>query len=299
MSREIYVPIADAFFESSIMREELPVRFVMLALIRLGLRPGARGVIDMDPVIFAQSINIPYPDVERAIQRLMEPDPASGCPDEDGRRIVPTNPARPFRGWRLVNWGRYKDIVHRANDAARKRDERSHEEDDNTDDTDTSTPVRKRPTVSENGATKTKTNTKTNTKEERTEVRRVRRTVALQDFEEFWKNYPRFRKSGKQKALEAWEKVPVEDRATIIESVKRFASMWNLASPERFCFCPLPTTYLNQRRDGDDDSAVMRMVAGDEPGAMQKLTRQMSDAVTNDLIKNVKAAMAQEDSDES
>ena len=171
MSREIYVPIADAFFESSIMREELPVRFVMLALIRLGLRPGARGVIDMDPVIFAQSINIPYPDVERAIKRLMEPDPASGCPDEDGRRIVPTNPARPFRGWRLVNWGRYKDIVHRANDAARKRDERSHEEDDNTDDTDTSTPVRKRPTVSENGATKTKTNTNTKTKKKENALR--------------------------------------------------------------------------------------------------------------------------------
>ena len=160
MSRLIYVPIADSFFESSIMREELPVRFVMLALIRLALRAGANGEVDVDPKMFALQLNLPFDQVESAIARLMQPDPASSSPDEDGRRIVPMDPARPFRNWRLVNWSKYKYIVHLATDAARKREERHREK--NT--TDTSGTVPEHPPESVNGATKTKTSTKTRTK---------------------------------------------------------------------------------------------------------------------------------------
>jgi hypothetical protein len=123
MPRAIYVPLFDSFFEGSIMREELPVRFVMLALIRLAWRSGANGEVDIDPLIFAQSINMPSDEVDAAIRRLMEPDPRSASPDEDGRRIVPIHPERPFRGWRLVNWQRYRVMLNRVNDAARKREE--------------------------------------------------------------------------------------------------------------------------------------------------------------------------------
>lgn len=165
MSRPIYVPIADSFFESSIMQESLPTRFVMLALIRLALRPGANGVVDVDLRTFAGSINMPLAEVEAAITRLMEPDPLSSSPDEDGRRIVPVDPSRPFRNWRLVNWPRYKGIVNRANDAARKRDERAHVAKDITD---ASENVQKRPALSENGGNGvTNTKTKTKTKEEK------------------------------------------------------------------------------------------------------------------------------------
>lgn len=123
MPRPIYIPIFDKFFESSIMQKDICTRFVMLALIRLASRPGANGEVDIDPFIFAQSINLPYEDVQRSIQTLMEPDPASSSPDEDGRRIVPVDPGRPFRNWRVVNWASYQTILHRVRDAARKRDE--------------------------------------------------------------------------------------------------------------------------------------------------------------------------------
>ncbi len=122
MPRAIYVPVFDSFFEGSIMMENLTTRFVMLALIRLAWRSGAAGEVDVDPRIFAQSINLPLEDVEQAIARLMEPDPASANPDEDGRRIVPINPERPHRGWRLVNWSKYRVMVNRINDAARQRE---------------------------------------------------------------------------------------------------------------------------------------------------------------------------------
>lgn len=119
--RPIYFTVADSFFESSIMQEELPVRFVMFALIRLAQRSGADGVVDVDLRTFAGSINIPVADVERAIKRLSEPDPASGSPDERGRRIVPVDPKRPMRGWRLVTFQKNRSMVHDANAAARMR----------------------------------------------------------------------------------------------------------------------------------------------------------------------------------
>jgi len=168
MTRMIYVPIADSFFESSIMREDLGTRFVMLALIRLACRPGANGVVDIDPVVFAASCFMPLADVERALSRLMEPDPQSGCADEEGRRLVPVDPSRPFRNWRLVNWLKYEAIVHRANDAARQREKRAAARMDITDASEnvhdrpeTSESVQKRPDASANHATNTNTNTNT------------------------------------------------------------------------------------------------------------------------------------------
>src|ERR1035437_4227460 len=125
--RAIYVPIFDSFFESSIMNEAVVTRFVFLALVRLAWRPRSGGIVDVDPHIFAASINIPYPDVETAIKRLMEPDPESGSKLEEGRRIVAVDPERPMRCWRLTNWAEYKSLLHRANDRVRKANERSRD----------------------------------------------------------------------------------------------------------------------------------------------------------------------------
>jgi hypothetical protein len=125
--RAIYVPIFDSFFESSIMHQDLATRFVMLALIRLAHRPRSNGQVDVDARIFAASINIPYEDVERSIMRLMEPDANSGSKLEGGRRIIPLDPERPMRGWKLVNWADYKELLNKANDKIRKANEREEE----------------------------------------------------------------------------------------------------------------------------------------------------------------------------
>jgi hypothetical protein len=123
--RAIYVPIFDSFFESSIMQEALAVRFVMLALIRLAWRPRSNGIVDVDLRLFAASINVPVADVESAIRRLMEPDEHSGSKLEEGRRILPLDPERPMRGWRVVNWLQYKKLLTKANDKVRKANERA------------------------------------------------------------------------------------------------------------------------------------------------------------------------------
>lgn len=250
MSRPIYVPIADSFFESSIMREELPVRFVMLALIRLALRAGANGEVDIDPQMFALSINLPLPLVEAAIHRLMEPDPSSSSPDEDGRRLVPVDPSRPFRNWRLVNWTKYRHIVHLANDAARKREDRH----DKQDITDASENVQKRPGASVNGgngATNTNTNTNTNTKNEE--------DIRITRFEKsFWFVFPR--KVGKAQALKAWLKLSDEERILADEGIREFAGSWTTRPPEEIRFCPHAATWLSGKRWEDKPEPLVPVV---------------------------------------
>jgi hypothetical protein len=152
MPRQIYTPVFDGFFEGSIMLEEVGTRFLFLVLLRLAGRPDAEGEVDLPLPRLAALAAMSEAAVRKALDALLRPDPLSGSKLEQGRRIVQLDAKQPDRGWRVVNFGRYVDAVHRAHDAARKRRERGEKAEN----------VRERPgasVVSENGATKTKTKT--------------------------------------------------------------------------------------------------------------------------------------------
>lgn len=170
MSRLIYVPIFDSFFESSIMMETVETRFLFLLMLRLASRPGANGTVDLPIAQLAVLAAMPEEDVKQALDVLTKPDPDSGSPAKGGRRLVPLDPDRPHRGWRVVNFKRYRDRLHRAHDAARKRRERGGADLPANVGADLGRPgresVRKCPGVSGSGVTKTMTKTKKKTKEE-------------------------------------------------------------------------------------------------------------------------------------
>jgi hypothetical protein len=128
MSREIYTPIFDGFFEGSIMLEEIPTRWLLLVMIRLGLRPRANGIIDLPVQRLAALAAMSEDGVRKALAALLRPDPLSGSKAEEGRRIVQLNAEQPGRGWRLVNFETYREMAHRVNDAARKKAEREARE---------------------------------------------------------------------------------------------------------------------------------------------------------------------------
>jgi len=287
MPRAIYVPLFDSFFEGSIMREELPVRFVMLALIRLAWRSGANGEVDVDPLIFAQSINLPLPDVEAAIQRLMEPDPTSATPDEDGRRIVPLNPDRPFRGWRLVNWQRYKAMLNRVNDAARKREE-YHEAKDTSE---VSENLQKSPKVSKRLRLSRISRYETIRDDTRRDETKSPPTVPhggteVDGFSEWWGTYPK--KIGKGNALEAWKKLTPEDRRLALEAVKVFASSWAGAPEENRQFLVGPAPWLNQKRWTDDPTEWTRMAFRDNPEMLKRRKKQAEDEAHRAMMERIR-----------
>ena len=67
------------------------------------------------------------------------------------------------------------------------------------------------------------------------------------DFERFWAVYPR--RQGKGAAKKAWDKADV-DGPSLVRFAEKFASDPNLPTDKKFI--PLPATWLNQERWGDD-----------------------------------------------
>ena len=67
------------------------------------------GEVDMTVSAIARVTTIPREILEIGIAKLMEPDPESRTPSEDGRRLVPLSEHRSW-GWRIVNYLKYRAI---------------------------------------------------------------------------------------------------------------------------------------------------------------------------------------------
>ena len=63
----------------------------------------------MTPEAFSRRTTLPQEIVDAGFSALMQPDPYSRTPTEDGRRLVPIDPARPW-GVRVVNINVYRQI---------------------------------------------------------------------------------------------------------------------------------------------------------------------------------------------
>jgi hypothetical protein len=67
------------------------------------------GAVDMTIPAIARRTTIPREIIERGVVALMEPDPDSRTPTEEGRRLVPLADGRTW-GWRIVNYVKYRQI---------------------------------------------------------------------------------------------------------------------------------------------------------------------------------------------
>lgn len=91
------------------------------------------GQVDMTPQAIARRTTIPLEIIEIGLRELVQPDPESRTPDEDGRRIVPLSDSRPW-GWRIVNHAHYRKM--RSEEERRdyhklyQRERRAKEKDD-------------------------------------------------------------------------------------------------------------------------------------------------------------------------
>lgn len=102
----MYGKIFDTIFDSSIMEEDIEVRYVWHCMIVLA---DVDGNVDMTEQALARRINVHVSTVSTAVHRLSQPDPRSRSSAEQGRRLVPIDEHRSW-GWHLVNRERYKDI---------------------------------------------------------------------------------------------------------------------------------------------------------------------------------------------
>jgi hypothetical protein len=67
-----------------------------------------QGRIDMSPQAISGMTGWPLELLELGIQQLMEPDPGSRTPDNEGRRLIPIDPTRPW-GWIAVTHAKHRE----------------------------------------------------------------------------------------------------------------------------------------------------------------------------------------------
>ena len=67
------------------------------------------GVVDMTPEAIARRTTIPLKIIQDGITRLLEADPDSRSPNEEGRRITQLSDSRTW-GWQIVNYEHYRNL---------------------------------------------------------------------------------------------------------------------------------------------------------------------------------------------
>ena len=77
------------------------------------------GHVDMSYEAISGRTGWPLDLLRQGIEQLCTPDPTSRSPDEEGRRLVPIDPSRPW-GWKVVNHSKYREKARlMSKDAAR------------------------------------------------------------------------------------------------------------------------------------------------------------------------------------
>jgi len=100
----MYAKLFSRIAQSSLMEEKVTTRYVFMMMLALSDRHGE--VIGTD-VAIARMMNVPKNDFCESLKPLLEPDPDSNSPAEEGRRIIPSENGR---GYKIVNYLNYRDI---------------------------------------------------------------------------------------------------------------------------------------------------------------------------------------------
>lgn len=100
----MYVKLYEQILNSSIMEESLETRYVWFCLLTLADR---EGFVDMTTASIARRTNISEIKVIEAIDKFLQPDPASRTADKEGRRL---EKIRESFGWKIINYEHYRDL---------------------------------------------------------------------------------------------------------------------------------------------------------------------------------------------
>ncbi len=253
----MYNKIFTKILDSSIWLAPDPHRLVWITLIAAMDEDGNAMFASVRNL--AARARVSVDDCQAAVDAFMSPDPDSGDPDNEGRRI------EHFPGgWHVLNAQKYKSIVTRAVARENTRLRVAAWRERNV------TKCNAQVTKSNVSVTPSYTETETETETELTIVEsKTDSTFVL-----FWQAYPK--KADKKKSLKAWAKLSEEKKQLAIADCKR-----RYAGTEKR-FIPNPTTYINGERWEDE------LLSGPlNPEKKKSELEKLSDAIhrrRNDII---------------
>lgn len=100
----MYAKVFSRITESSLMEEEIPVRYTFVMLLAIA---DPTGLVVGTDVALARRLNMPLAEFQKCISALQNEDPDSNSKEEAGRRIIPSIGER---GYQLVNFVKYRDM---------------------------------------------------------------------------------------------------------------------------------------------------------------------------------------------
>lgn len=101
----MYAKIFESIYDGSLRRDWK----ALIVFQQLLVLCDEEGFVDKTPDAISSRTTIPLDIIQHGLRILSSPDADSRSLDEDGRRIVLTNPPRTW-GWRIVNYREYRDI---------------------------------------------------------------------------------------------------------------------------------------------------------------------------------------------
>lgn len=105
-----YTKLFNSIVTSTIWTEDDKTRIVWITMLALS---DQNGEVHSSIPGLARLSAIPIPDVERALEKFLSPDPYSRTPDNDGRRI-----AKIDGGWELLNHAKYRKMASKEDSKA-------------------------------------------------------------------------------------------------------------------------------------------------------------------------------------
>lgn len=100
----MYGKIFDSIFDSSIMEEDIHIRYIWMCMLTAADK---EGFVDATIPALARKFNVDETLMGKSIEAFLAPDPSSRTPDADGRRI---EPIRESFGWHIINYEKYRNL---------------------------------------------------------------------------------------------------------------------------------------------------------------------------------------------
>lgn len=209
------------------------------------------GTVDMTAGAIARRTTIPLEIIEKGIAVLLQDDPESRTPTENGKRILPVSEGRSW-GWRIVNYKHYRSLK-REEDRREYHREYWHKrhkasvEDASTQQTQHTQP--NQPIAEAKAEAEAKAPPK------------APKGAASTGFDNFWQAYPK--KKDKETARKAWGKVPADLHPVVMGALARQSQSQDWTK-EAGKYVPNAATWINGKRweDEDGDTRTMDIWSG-------------------------------------
>ncbi len=99
----MYAKLMSRITESSLMEEDVPVRYCFMMMLAIA---DPQGYVIGTDIAIARRMNLPVSEFKEYVAELMQPDPDSNSHEQEGRRVVVSDSER---GYYVVNYRKYRD----------------------------------------------------------------------------------------------------------------------------------------------------------------------------------------------